>query len=113
MKELAVGRLPRITQVNPVSLQRSLKGRKGRQRVKVRGGVRRWKQRSLEDNLLLILRMNESQTKECRQPLEAGKGKEIDSSPEPPNRTQSRQHFDFRHTKLILGLSPPVLYLTV
>ena len=43
MKELAVGRLSRITQVNPVSVQRSLKGRKGRQRVKVREGMRRWK----------------------------------------------------------------------
>ena len=57
--------------------------------------------------------MKESQTEECRQPLEAEKGKEIDSSLETPNRTQSCQHFDFRHTKLILGLSPPVLYLTV
>ena len=57
--------------------------------------------------------MKESQTEECRQPLEAEKGKEIDSSLEPPNRTQSCQHFDFRHTKLILGRSPPVLYLTV
>ena len=100
MKELAAGRSSRITQVNPVSLQRSSKGSKGRQRVKVREGMRRWKQRSLEDNLLLILRTNESHTKECRQLLEAGKGEEINSSLEPPNRTQSCQHFDFRHMKL-------------
>ena len=33
--------------------------------------------------------------------------------PRTSRQTQSSQHFDFRHTKLILGLSPPVLYLTV
>lgn len=36
------------------------------------------------------------QAKECRQPLEAGKGKETESSLKAPERTQPCQHHDCR-----------------
>lgn len=40
--------------------------------------------------------------KECRQPLDAGKGDEMDSPLEPQERLESCQYLDFHLVKLIL-----------
>ena len=45
--------------------------------------------------------MVQERAKECRQSLEAGKGKEIDSPLEPPEGTQLCLHLDFSPVRLL------------
>lgn len=48
-------------------------------------------------------------TKEHRQPLKAGKGKDTDSLPEPSEGTQSCQHTEFCSMRPLLDFCPPEL----
>ena len=50
----------------------------------------------------VALKMEVTQTKECRQPLEAEKGKEMESSLEPPEGTQFCLHLDFSPVRSML-----------
>lgn len=55
-----------------------------------------------EDATLLALRWRmEPQAKECMWPLEAGKGKEVDSPLEPPEEKQPCRHLDFSPVRLL------------
>ena len=49
------------------------------------------------------------QAKECRQHLEAGKGKETNYLLEPPEGMQSCQHFDFNLLRPVLDFWPSEL----
>lgn len=49
------------------------------------------------------------QTEECGQPLEAGKWKETDSLPEPPERMQACQYLDVSPMELISNFWHPEL----
>ena len=46
----------------------------------------------------------ELQAKECRQPVEAGKGKETGSPREPSESTQAHRHLDLGSARLILDV---------
>ena len=60
--------------------------KEGSRRVKVRERA--------EGATLLALKMKEPQARECRQHLEAGKGRETDSPPKSPEGTQLCRYLD-------------------
>lgn len=67
-------------------------------------------QKSLENATLLEWRWRKRpQAKECKQPLESGKGMKTDSSLECPEGTQPWWHHDFSSVKYISDFSPAEL----
>lgn len=92
-----------------ISISIPTTARQESQRRKMGGERRRWKQKPrgerLEDVVLLALKMEERAVSQGVQvPPEAGKGKNRNSTLEPPEGTQSCKHLDSNPVRTILRL---------